>query len=83
MDIHLLTQFFLWGTILGMVILALWGACWYLMSDLIYRLEKTWFGMPEVSKETCALIFLGFIGIFKILWIVLFVIPLIALLIIG
>ena len=80
MDIRMLTQFFMWCTILNGGLLLLWSGTALLMPDLLYRLQTKWFPMP---RETFTVVFYAFLGCFKILYLMFNVVPFLALLIIG
>lgn len=82
MDIDLLTQFFMWCTIINGALLLLSFMCvvFGAASDAIYRLHTKWFPM---SRETFnAALYLG-IGIYKILVFVFNLVPWIVLTIIA
>ncbi|MBP7869775.1 MAG: hypothetical protein KA031_03695 [Candidatus Hydrogenedentes bacterium] len=80
MNLQMLTQFFLWCTILNGILLLLWSGAFIFVPDLVYRTQKRW--LP-ISRESFDLIFYGFLGFFKIVFLVFNVVPLLALLIIG
>lgn len=80
MDIDTLTAFFMWCTILNGVLLLLWTTVYMFAPDLVYRTQSKWFSIP---RETFDLVFYCFLGLFKIVYLVFNVVPLLALLIIG
>ncbi len=80
MNLQTLTQFFLWCTILNGILLLLWSGAFMLAPDLVYRTQSKWF---SISREHFDIIFYAFLGVFKIVFLVFNVVPLLALLIIG
>ncbi|NLV45065.1 MAG: hypothetical protein GXY07_11260 [Candidatus Hydrogenedentes bacterium] len=80
MNIQTLTLFFLWCTILNGILLALWSGAFIFVPDLVYRTQSRWF---SITRDSFDLIFYGFLGFFKIVFLVFNVVPLLALLIIG
>lgn len=80
MDIQMLTTFFMWCTILNGALLLLWTTIYMFAPDLVYRTQSKWF---PLSRETFNLVFYCFLGLFKIVYLVFNVAPLLALLIIG
>ena len=80
MDHQLLTTFFMWCTILNGGMLLLWTAFCTLAPDLVFRTQSKWF---PLSRETYNVVIYCFLGLFKIIFLVFNVVPLIALLIIG
>lgn len=80
MDIQMLTRFFMWCTIINVSLLTFWFAVYVFASDLVYRTQCRWF---DLSRESFGVLFYSFLGLFKIVVIVLNLVPYIALLIIG
>lgn len=80
MNLQTLTQFFLWCSILNGILLLLWSGAFMLAPDLVYRTQSKWF---SISREHFDVIFYAFLGVFKIVFLVFNVVPLLALLIIG
>jgi len=80
MNLQMLTQFFLWCSILNGILLLLWSGAFMLAPDLVYRTQSKWF---SISREHFDVIFYAFLGVFKIVFLVFNVVPLLALLIIG
>lgn len=78
MTIEQLTTFFMWCTILGGGVLVFSSIMCMLFKNPIARLHGKMFGM---SPETVKPIVYGYIGLFKILWLVFAVAPYVALLI--
>lgn len=80
MDIHALTRFFMWCTILDGALLALWSSALILAPDLVYRIQARWFPIP---RETFNVVIYSFLGLFKIVFLAFNVVPWAALLIVG
>lgn len=80
MSIQTLTLFFLWCTIINGILLAIWTGAFIFVPDLAYRIQSRWF---SITRDSFDMIFYGFLGFFKILFLVFNVVPLLALLIIG
>ncbi len=80
MDIHTLTTFFRWCTIINGAMLVLWTTMCILAPDLVYRMQSKWF---PISRETFNMVIYSFLGVFKIFWLVFNVVPYAALLIVG
>ena len=72
MDIQILTRFFMWCTILNVGLLMCSFIIWVLAADFIYRVHGKWFPMP---RETFNVVFYVFLGVYKILLLVLNVVP--------
>jgi len=80
MDIQLLTDFFMWCTILNGGLLIFWTIMFMSAPNLVYRTQNKWFPIP---RETFNVVMYSFIGLFKIFFLVFNVVPYFALLIIG
>ena len=80
MTIEQLTAFFMWCTILGGGILVVSSLLCMALKNVIGKMHGKMFGM---APETVKPIVYGYIGLFKILWLVFAVIPWIALLIVN
>lgn len=80
MDIQTLTQFFMWCTILNGGLLILSVVMMMGIGDFAYRLHSKWFPM---TRETFTVAIYSFLGVFKILFIMCFLVPYIALLLLG
>lgn len=80
MDIQMLTNFFMWCTILNGGLLLLWTTVYMFAPDLTYRTQSKWF---PISRETFNVIYYSFLGVFKIFYIVFNVVPFLALLILD
>jgi len=79
MDIPALTSFLTWCTVIDGVLL-LWVSLWVMAApDLMYRFQSLWIKVP---RDTYDPVMLGLIGLFKILFLVFNLVPLIALTII-
>ena len=80
MDIHMLTRFFMWCTILNMGLLVLSSLILAFAGDFVYRIHGKWFPMP---RETFNVVIYSIIGMYKIIVFVFCVIPWAVLAIIG
>ncbi len=78
MDINMLTNFFLWCTIINGALLLLWVISWKIAPDMVYRTQFKWFPIP---RESFNKIFYSFLGLFKIVFLVFNLVPLIVLMI--
>ena len=74
----MLTTFFMWCTLINGGILVLWTMFFMLAPDLVYRIQGSFI---PISRETFNVAMYGFIGLFKILFLVFNVVPYVALLI--
>ena len=79
MDIKTLTSFFMWCTIINIGFLIFLALIYLLVPNVTYRLQSRFI---PISRETFDIVFYSFIGFFKLLVLVFFVVPWIALLII-
>ena len=80
MDIQFWTEFFLWCTIINVGLL-IFIAFWQLMAPgLLYKTQSLFFPM---EKEKFTYVFYLFLGIYKALFLVFNLVPLIVLLIMG
>ena len=80
MDIQMLTEFFMWCTVINMSLLAFWSLMFLLAPDMVYRTQSRWF---PISRETFNVALYSFLGLFKIVVIVFNLVPYLALMIIG
>jgi len=80
MDIQILTNFFMWCSIINGGVLILWTLLFIIMPDLIYRIQSKWF---PLRRETFNTVIYSFLGLFKLLFLVFNIVPFIALLIIA
>ena len=80
MDIQTLTSFFMWCTIMNGGLLVLWTILFLLVPDWVYRTQRKLFPVP---RETFDVVIYGFLGLFKIVFIVFNLVPFLALLIVG
>lgn len=80
MDVHTLTAFFMWCTILNMAVYA-WAAIWFILApDFIYRVQGRFFPLPRGTFDA---IVYGFLALHKVFIIVFGFVPWMALLIVG
>jgi hypothetical protein len=82
MNIEMLTQFFMWCTILNVALLTLsfLVVAFGFGSDCVYRMHSKWFPMP---RDTFSTVLYLLIGVYKIFVFVFNIVPWIALTIIG
>lgn len=80
MDIPTLTRFFMWCTIIDGALLICWSMIGVFAPDWVYRVQSRWFPLP---RERFDVVFYGFLGAFKIVFIVFNLVPYLALLIVG
>lgn len=80
MDIATLTRVFLWCTIIDGAILILWTVIFIAAPNLVYKTQSKFFPIP---RETFNVLLYSFLGLFKIMFLVFNVAPLVALLIVG
>ena len=80
MDIQMLTNFFMWCTIINGALLVFWAVIFCLAPNLVYNTQKMWI---PIEREFFNQALYAFIGLFKTIYIVFNVVPFIALLIIG
>ena len=80
MDMQTLTAFFMWCTIINGTLLTFWTVIFMLAPNLVYRTQSKWFPIP---RDTFNLVMYAFLGLYKIFFLVLNVVPYVALLIIA
>jgi hypothetical protein len=80
MDIYTLTAFFMWCTIINGILLIFWTIMCMLVPDFVYQVQSRWF---TISRGTFDVVIYSFLGLFKIFFLFLNVVPYIVLLIIG
>jgi len=80
MNIETLIRFFMWCTILNVVLLAFSFSIFAFAGDFVYRMHSKWFSMP---RETFNVVFYSFIGAYKLFVYVFNIVPWIALVIIA
>lgn len=80
MDIQTLTSFFIWCTILSGSILAVWTIFFVFAPDFAYRTQSKFFVIP---REAYNVVIYSAFALFRILFVVFNLVPLVALLIIG
>ena len=77
MDIQTLTSFFMWCTVIDGAILVLWTLMFASIPDLIYRVQSRLF---PIHRETFNAVMYGFLGLFKLLFLVFNLVPYLTLL---
>jgi hypothetical protein len=80
MSIETLTTFFMWCTIINAGILLFWGLFMIVAPDFVYRTQSKWF---SISRESFDLVMYSFLALFKALFVVFFLVPWLALLIMA
>ena len=80
MSIETLTRFFMWCTIMNGTLLLLWTVMLVFTPDFVYRTQSKWFPIP---RETFNVIIYSFLGIFKVFFLILNLVPYVALRIVG
>jgi hypothetical protein len=80
MDIHVVRAFCMWCTIINGSLLVLAFLLCAAAGGWIYRMHSRWF---PISRDAFNVAIYSFIGIFKTLFIMLNVVPYVALLIVG
>ena len=80
MDIQALTSFFMWCTIINGGLFMYWATVCTLAPDFVYRMQARWF---SISREAFDVAIYGYLGLFKIVFIVFNLVPYVALLIVG
>lgn len=64
MDIAMLTEFFMWCTILNVALLMLSFLITAFAGDFVYKMHSKWFPMP---RDTFNAVHYSFIGMYKII----------------
>lgn len=80
MDIHAVTSFFMWCTLINFGILLFLVLVYMLIPNLVYRLQRWWI---PISRETFDVVFYSFVGFFKVIVLVFNLVPWLALRIIA
>jgi len=80
MDIHTLTRFFMWCTIINGALLIFTGIMFMFARDFVFSIHSKFF---HISRESFDVVIYSLMGFFKIIFIVFCVVPYVALLIIG
>jgi hypothetical protein len=78
MDINTVRSFFMWCTLINGVLLLLSFLVFASAGDLAYRMHTRWYAMPRETFNTVIYCFMGF---FKIIFLMLNLVPYIALVI--
>ena len=73
-------SFFMWCTIINGSLLFFWALMFMIMPNMFYRIQTKFFPM---SQETFNVIMYGFLGLFKVAFIIFNLVPYIVLLIIS
>ena len=70
----------MWCTMINGGLLALWIVLFTFAPELVYRTQRRWF---PLTKQDFTVVMYGFLGLFKIFFLIFNFVPYIALLIIG
>lgn len=79
MNLENLTQFLIWCVVINGLLLTIWSIMCMAIPDRVYKLQSKWF---PLSREQYNIAMYSFLGLFKVVFIVFNVVPLIALLLI-
>ena len=80
MDIQLITDFFMWCSLINGGLLILWTLFIGFAPDLVYRIQHRW---VPLERATFDLVIYAFLGLFKMFFLFFNLIPYLALLIIS
>jgi hypothetical protein len=80
MDLNAVRSFFMWCAIINGALLLLSFLFLANAGDWVYRMHTRWFDMP---RETFNTVIYGFVGFFKIIYLMFNLVPYLALVIIG
>jgi len=80
MNIELLTEFFMWCTILNLGVLATWSVVFIAMPDFVYKTQTRF---VSVTRESFNNAMYSIIGMYKVFFIVFCLAPYVALLIMA
>ncbi len=80
MDIQTLTDYYMRCTIINAGLFMYWATVCTLAPDFVYRKQSRWF---PISRQTFDVAIYGFLGLFKIVFIVFNLVPYVALSIVG
>lgn len=76
MTLQILTDFFFWCSVINGGVLCLWILMMMFAPDLVYRTQYRWF---PISREAFGETMYRFLGFYKILFLVFFLVPWISL----
>jgi hypothetical protein len=79
MSIPTLTTFFMWCTIINLGIMIVWTIVLGTAPDVTYRLQTKWFPMPQ---ESFNVVVYSALAMYRIVFVVFNLVPLVALLIV-
>ena len=77
MDVQAVTRFFMWCSLINGGILIAWSLVLAFAPDPLYRLQSRFF---PIHRETYNALMYGFLGLFKLLFLVFSLVPYLALL---
>jgi len=78
--VTLLKDFLLWCVVINYGVLLVWFAVWVFGRDAIYHLHSRWFDLPRDRFDT---LFYGLMGGYKLVVLVFFLVPWLALCLIA
>jgi len=78
MDIHSLTNFFMWCTLINGSLLLFWTLLILFVPKLVYQTQSKWF---PIKRETFDVIMYAFLGLFKVFFLFFNLVPYLVLLI--
>jgi len=80
MDVQIITNFFMWCTIINGGILLFWASFIMCAPDYVYRTQSK---CMSISRETFDVAIYAFLGMFKVFFLIFNLVPYLALLLIG
>jgi len=80
MDIQNVTLFFMWCSVINGSLLTFWTLACSVAPDMVYRLQSKWF---PISRDQYNMAMYAFLGLFKVMFLTLNLVPYIALRIIN
>lgn len=80
MNVLMLKEFFMWMTVINVIIFIISALFCMLLKDFIGRMHGKMFGISPEAVQTALY---GYLGVYKIVFIVFVLVPWLALLIIG
>jgi uncharacterized protein DUF6868 len=80
MDVQIITNFFMWCTIINGSILLFWAVFIMCAPDWVYQTQTRWI---SISREAFDVAIYAFLGIFKVFFLMFNLAPYLSLLLIG
>jgi len=72
MDMQILTTFFMWCTIINGSLFTVWACFIFAVPDLVYASQTRWI---SISRESFNIAMYSFLGLFKVLFLMLNLVP--------